>query len=1001
MKKKAIIWIPWRRVKWLLAVQLVAGSIAGQAFIHASGAEPATPAWANPSDMAVRKVSEVGSAQSEPNFLSNLDCTLMTYRLVASSSMQTGCFTATAFGLVDTDSDTVIFNGTDEGLPLLPYSAHQVLVPWPQALDLVGLDATNNGGSYISLYKNPLGLLRDQRNVLGELTSKQLTAPPELTLKDSSGQPLVINPQTMAFSDNGSWLVAESLHGSFVRINLATLDVTNFGQAYATAGSPGVLKSQVAVSSDGRYVAINNETAGEFKVYDVASCGAASGEGIMGCRSYDYRQFVKGQVGGLQSIRHVRFINDGLLSFEAVSGDTAKSGIYELAPVSSITSLMDYIGLGDSYTAGEGAFDYLAGTDTAANSCHLSRNSYPLLLTHDLYSGAGGHSVACSGAVISDVGNTSDNYLGQMKDGLSLRELKQAQPALLNSVMANFLPGYVAQHAFVKQYQPQVTTVSVGGDDIGFGDLLQNCVEPHISWHVSDSTCYDTYEARLEVMQLIDRTIPRWTALYKQLLAESPGTQLYAVGYPQIIDDRGDCALNVHLNKSELEFSEELIDYLNQAISKAAAKAGVSYTDISQALAGHRLCETASYNVAVNGLTAGKDAGLLGINVLGKESYHPNALGQQLIEQTILRQTNNLTKALAATGNNNASAGQSLLNKPKSNRPINKLIPSSTLTNRVVKRGTSAQIRVDGLANGLKANSPYSVRLDGPAGPVLAVVVSDGNGTVSGSVTVPVSAEPGGHTIDVTGPNQIGDPVDVTQPVHVPGDVNDDDGDGVPDATDSCPTVANSGQDVDQDGIDDACDNLIGQPPGSSGPGSNGSGGSINTTNGNGANGSPQPPTTSTGGSSPNQQVGGAQGTPARGTGPANTGPGLPLALPSLTLASTSLSSGTTASSFSSSQSFTSRPFSTKLHATPGMPANANLGDKTVNPANVGAKGFKLPVNPTEKSGHFSKLRTINWLFWSCLLIFPLFLLILIAWSAWYLYQLGSQGGVHPYAGSR
>src|SRR6185437_3010028 len=109
---------------------------------------------------------------------------------------------------------------------------------------------------------------------------------------------------------------------------------------------------------------------------------------------------------GLQSVRHVRFLNDGLLSFEAVTSGGG-SGSYVLAPTDGITSLTDYIGLGDSYTSGEGAFDYLEGTDTADDMCHLSARSYPLLLTHDLFSAAGGHSVACSGAVISDVGNTS------------------------------------------------------------------------------------------------------------------------------------------------------------------------------------------------------------------------------------------------------------------------------------------------------------------------------------------------------------------------------------------------------------------------------------------------------------------------------------------------------------------------------------------------------------------------------------------------------------------
>lgn len=781
--------------------------------------------------MTIKRVSSVDSAQSEPNFLNNLDCSLVTYRLVAGSTMQTGCFTETAFGLLDSDTDTAIFNGTDEGLQLLPHTTHQVLAPWPKALDLVALDPIDTGGTLISLYKNPLAAAKDQRNLLAQLTAKQLTGPPDITLKDPSGKPLVINPQTMAFSDGGSWLVAETLGGSFVRINLATLAMTAFAPAYGSQGSPGLLKSRVAVSEDGHFAAIANDDATAFKVYDLATCnGVVNNLQPQDCQSYDYRSFAGQRIAGLQSIRHMRFVNDSLLSFEAVAANPANSGIYELAPADSITSLTDYIGLGDSYTSGEGAFDYLADTDSGDNMCHLSRNSYPLLLTHDLFSSSGGHSVACSGAVINDIGSTSDNYRGQVRGVGNLQQLQQSHPLLLETVETNFVPGYVAQQRFVKRWQPRFATVLVGGNDIGFGDLLQNCVEPHVSRHISDNTCYNTYEDRLELMRLMDRTVPRWTALFVRLKHEAPDMQLYAIGYPQIAVDTGNCALNVQLNKSELGFAASIIDYLDQDIQKAAAAANIPYVDISQALAGHRLCETASYNVAVNGLTAGTDAGLLGAKVFGKESYHPNALGQSLIEQAILKQTHNLAE-VTAVGNVSGNNSPALLNAPKSGRTVNSLVPDNGLTTGVGKRGLSTPVQASGTNDGLQPNTVYTVRLDGPAGSVLGALISDATGDINGSVTIPVSTIPGGHIIDVTGGNQSGEPVDVTQPIYVPYSDADSDGDGIDDITDSCPGAINSGQDSDRDGVDDVCDSLIGPPPTSSGSSGNSEGqnGSSNT----------------------------------------------------------------------------------------------------------------------------------------------------------------------------
>jgi hypothetical protein len=815
----------------MLAVLLFGTSLTSAVLTHAAATEgiSSSPAWADPTAMTIRQTNLLGSDQTEPNFLNNLDCQLVSYRLTTGNAQQSGCFTDTGFGFVDTDSDMTIFNGTDEAVQLLPYSPHEVLVPWPGTLDMLAFDAANTGGSYVSLYRDALTSLHDVRNVLGQLTGKQLTRPPEMELTDPSGKPLVVNPQTLAFSSGNSWLVVETLTGSFVRINLATLDTVPFAPSYAMLGSPGLLKSQVAVSDAGHYIAIENDTASSFKVYDLTTCsGSASGLQPENCRSYDYWPFARQQIRGLQSVRHVRFLNDGLISFEALTND-GSSGSYVLAPTDNITSLTDYIGLGDSYTSGEGAFDYLEGTDTADNKCHLSLRSYPLLLTHDLFSAAGGHSVACSGAVIRDVGSTSAGYRGQVRGVPDFTQLQESQPDLLAAIETNFLPGYIAQHRFVKQYQPAAITVSVGGDDIGFGDILERCVEPHLSLHPSDETCFNTYEDRLEILQMVDRTASKWAALYEQLRAESPQTRIYAVGYPEIADDAGSCALNVHLSKSELEFSDELIAYLDNALAQAATKAGITYVDIGQALAGHRLCEAPSYDVAINGLTAGTDGGPFGLKVFGKESYHPNALGQILIEQAILKQTHNLT-AGAPPGSTSSDSSQKLLDAPKTGRPINHRLPGNNLASRVTKRGSSTRLSVDGVQNGLQPNQAYTIHLDGPDGTVIGTTTSDSSGSLSATTPIPNNTDSGSHTVDITGSNQAGEPIDIWEPVYVPDSPTDTDGDGIPDTNDSCPAAANSGHDADQDGIDDACDGLISAPPASGSQGNSSSGTSSNSS---------------------------------------------------------------------------------------------------------------------------------------------------------------------------
>jgi lysophospholipase L1-like esterase len=953
----------WRRGLVALLISVLPLLVAGPG--SAAGTDSGdTPAWAAPTAMAIRQVNKIGNAEPEPTLFSNTDCYLEGYREVASSTMTSGCFSSVAFGQIDSDTDMTIFNGTDEAVPILPYNTSQILVPWPQALPLLSLQPTATGGAYLNLYKDPLTALQDQRNVLGQLTAKQLTKPPDVAIRGPDGQQLVINAQTLAFSGGGSWLVVEDLSGSFVRINLATLDMTAFAPAFATQGSPGLLKSQVAVSDDGRFVAIANDAADSFRVYDLTTCQASSDASLVPeqCASYDYRPFVKQQIGGFESIRHLRFMNDGVLSFTALSTVTDNNGLYELAPTASIHSLIDYLALGDSYTSGEGAFDYETGTDTGDDVCHLSTHSYPVLLTHDLFSPSGGHSVACSGAVINDVGNTSGSYQGQVRGVADFDQLNQSNPTLLSSVLANFLPGYVAQQRFVSQYQPGVVTVSVGGNDIGFGDILQRCVEPHVSLHPSDDTCFNTYEDRLEVTNLIDRTVPRWTALYNQLQAESPESRIYVVGYPQIIADTGNCGVNVLLSKSELEFAEELIGYLNNAIQQAAGDAGVSYVDISDALVGHRLCEATGSDVAVNGLTAGTDAGPLGSKIFGQESYHPNALGQELMEQAILKQTHNLVAPAAATPPAD-NGSTSILDAPKSGRTVSTLVPDDTMVAAVIDRGSSPNLSLSGLRDGLAPQTDYTVHLDGSDGPVIGTATSDDSGNVDTAITVPGDSESGGHTVDITGTNQAGEPVDVTEPIYVPVSDTDSDGDGISDANDSCPGAVNSGQDTDHDGIDDICDPLI-----------------SSTTPPNGDTSSPTPT-----GSSGNQ-------SPPATTDPLNTVPAPDDSDEALSSDSGDTIATLTADDQTSADVDTTLETDTSTNQGTVAATARVLGAQTVDPARVAKRSFQAPPDGSHRKlvPAWPGLPVIHWLPW---IVLPTLLWLLLIAVGLGLQQLLSYRG--------
>ncbi|HET7320195.1 MAG TPA: GDSL-type esterase/lipase family protein [Candidatus Saccharimonadales bacterium] len=766
--------------------------------------------------MALKSLGKTGGlAQSEDIYNLNYDCNPETYRLEADpfGTTHTGCFTLTAFGQLDIANNVVQGFGFSGSIPVKTFG-NQAIIAMPKAASIATTSGTVPMGSYLHMYTYFPSAVQVQYDWLFQ-PYLQLPQQANLILSDTNNQPIIINAQTIAYSANGSWMVVESPWRSFFRVNTATLEMVPFAPSWSPVLDYAQHYSQVAITDDGRYVAIQSSEFGSFKVYDLATCAGEVQASLqpLQCQAHDYQGYIANKIVGLSTLRHLRFVDDDLLTFHAMRSDSSDETTYELAPKDKITNLIDYLALGDSYSSGEGVFEYVSGTDTSNNLCHQSAKSYPYLLTNDLFNSAGGHTVACSGAVTDDITSKDIAYMGQVNDNIRRKDRNN-----ITRILADFTPGYIAQHEFAKKYQPRIMTVGIGGNDIGFVDILEACIEPH----VRGNTCYGSYEDRLELADTIDRAYPKWVDMYRQLQATSPNTAIYAIGYPHIAQVGGDCAINVHLNAGEVELAQYLIDYLNTVIKKAATDSGVTYVDISHALDGHKLCEATNASVALNGLTAGNDVA----HIVGNESYHPNALGHELIEQAILQQTHNFTPATASssgtsTAPSKISSDNPLLKAPKTSRKVRTTIPTKSTASKVVKKGSAVHIKISGTSLSLKPSSPFIVSLQG-SGTVLGTVTTDGDGNVDSQIVVPPNTPSGTDILDMTGTNLANETVDLTETVDVAASDNDVDGDGIADTVDSCPTVPNSGQDADQDGTDDTCDSTV--VAASANPSSNSSG---------------------------------------------------------------------------------------------------------------------------------------------------------------------------------
>lgn len=730
--------------------------------------------WAQPQQPFLHKVGALTAQEAERAY----NCTWLTYRFRGdlSKSMQSGCFVQAAFGMVDPEQSVLIATGTDEAEPIRYGGQPAALSILPYSGNVGRFGGFPGLGSYLYLYTNFPGTLAEQGSPLQPY--KEVTSLPNFLLRDSSGAALPVNPLAFAYAARSQWLVTESPAHALVRINLADYSILPFDYSFYVAGNPyAEHRASLAITEDGRYAAVASAENHNFKIYDLKHCAPnpiLEEPSLQHCDAYDYWPTVTNQLGTLQNITQITFVQDGLLSFTALSGGTSTR--YLLSPNGEIGSLIPYLGIGDSYASGQGAFDYLSGTDTASNQCHVSVHSYPLLLSGDLF-GSAGHSVACSGAKIHDLADMSPTYHGQSTDTSQSRA----------SVLSGFKPGIVAQQTFVTEYLPGVLTVQIGGNDIGFGDLMLRCISPvaHIRpFQTNPNNCFESYEDRLELEQLIDRTYVRWVQTYRQLQAASPGSRVYAIGYPDIVSPTAKCRLNAPFTKEDIAFALDASHYLNSVMKKAATAAGVQFIDISDALKGHELCSGALGELAMNGITAGTDT----FHVLGQESFHPNAFGHQLIEQAILNATHHFANNEKPIAEPNLPVPQPhdsdpLLQASKTGRTVARSTP---VTGMVMpgSRGGTLHIALTDIQNTYLPNSVVTVIIgDSKAG----TITVGSNGNVSGDIAVPPTISAGPQPVTVAGTNPEGQPTSSTEVTYVQDQPNDYDGDGILNPVDPCP----------------------------------------------------------------------------------------------------------------------------------------------------------------------------------------------------------------------
>jgi lysophospholipase L1-like esterase len=220
-----------------------------------------------------------------------------------------------------------------------------------------------------------------------------------------------------------------------------------------------------------------------------------------------------------------------------------------------------YVALGDSYSSGTGAGSY-----GSSGSCKRSANSYPQLWAN-ANAPASFAFVACSGAVTNDVLNN--------------------QVSAITSDTA-------------------LVTISIGGNDAGFADVMTACNTG------SDASCV----SRNQTAQNFARTtLPgRLNNVYTQIRNRAPSARVVVLGYPHIYQLNGGCW--VGLSETKRAAINQSSDVLATVTAGRASAYGFTFLDARNTFTGHEIC--ASGTRWLNSVTFPID-----------ESYHPNATGQR------------------------------------------------------------------------------------------------------------------------------------------------------------------------------------------------------------------------------------------------------------------------------------------------------------------------------------------------------------------------------------
>ncbi|QNP64390.1 SGNH/GDSL hydrolase family protein [Streptomyces genisteinicus] len=271
-----------------------------------------------------------------------------------------------------------------------------------------------------------------------------------------------------------------------------------------------------------------------------------------------------------------------VLSAAVASAAIAAVGLGAAAPAQAVSDPLDYVALGDSYSAGSGV---LPLDPSASLLCARTTKNYPNLLADR--TGADFTDVTCGGA-------KTEHFATAQYPGV---------PPQFDALRAD----------------TDLVTLTIGGNDNNtFINAILACGGLGVLTAGQGSPCKNTHGSSFSD-DIARKTYPAITAALNEIRARSPKAEVAILGYPWIVPEQSvpGCFLKMPIAKGDVPYLRKIQADLNSAVERAANATGATFVDMAAASEGHDACTPAG--------TRWIEPVLFGTNIV---PVHPNAVGE-------------------------------------------------------------------------------------------------------------------------------------------------------------------------------------------------------------------------------------------------------------------------------------------------------------------------------------------------------------------------------------